>query len=67
MTIDFTTWLPQIINWIVIAVIVFIAYRGFTHVISNAVKDAVHNEVNDAINRLDDKIKGLNAIRNLKR
>jgi len=63
MTINISTWIPQIINWIIMAVLIFIAYRGFTHVIKTAVKESME----EAVRKLDEKMKSVNAIRNLRK
>ena len=78
MTITFQTWIPLIINWIFMAVIIFIAYRGLTHIIKQAVKESMEEETHifkqaikesmeDAIKKIDERMKGLNALRNLRK
>jgi len=62
MTDIITAWLPTVSNWIVMGIIVYVAYKGYAHV----TEITFQRIVDKAVAKLDDKVKTLNALRNIK-
>jgi len=63
MAFSFLAILPTAANWIFVIVVMYIAYRMYVRV----EKQIIHEEIDIAIAKLNEKIKIQNSMRNLYR